>query len=67
MNQHILQIFWIWYLLTDLKGPMNASSYSGAKYFIPLLHDACGLSLVQLISAKSQSSRKLDKKDVNQN
>ena len=37
---------------TDLVGPMKYDSVSGARYFIPLLDDASGLSIVRFIRKK---------------
>lgn len=45
---------------TDLQRPMKFMSRSGAKYFIPLLDDASGLSLVRYICSKTETEKALN-------
>lgn len=42
------------FVQTDIQGPMKINSYGGAKYFMPLMDNASGLSLVRFMSRKSE-------------
>lgn len=46
-------------LHTDLQGPMKHKSMNGSKYFIPLLDDGNGISLVRFISSKDEAHNSL--------
>lgn len=40
----------------DLMGPISNKSISGARYFLPLLDDSSGLSMVRLLKTKDEST-----------